>query len=78
VLWSSSGGALLLTLAADPLPPYRVLPKDWADWWDYDPANIFPGEPKAADWGMRCGRRVLVNYSNPVAFTLCPRHAART
>jgi hypothetical protein len=69
VLWSSSGGAVLLMPAAEPLPADMELPEDWADWW-LDTAKAgddFPGEHKAADWGMLNGRIVLLDYSSPVA-----------
>jgi hypothetical protein len=56
--------------AADPLPPDLEPTPEWSDWWDYDPRkgpiDEWPGEIKAADWGVLEGRRVLVDYSNPV------------
>jgi hypothetical protein len=69
VLWSSAGGRVLVMTAADPLPSDLQPSEEWAEWWDYDPArgpiDTWPGEFKAADWGILHGRRVLVNYSNP-------------
>jgi hypothetical protein len=55
--------------AADPLPADTQPSDDWANWWDYDPAkgsiDQWPGEIKAADWGVLRGRRVLIDYSSP-------------
>jgi hypothetical protein len=66
VLWSSPGGEVLVMVAADPLPAGVEPTVEWADWWDYrGPGDEYPGEFKAADWGMLDGRRVLVDYSNP-------------
>lgn len=69
VLWSSPGGGLLLMPAASPLPLGTELSEDWADWWldtaKGGPCDDFPGEHKAADWGMLHGHLVLVDYGNP-------------
>ena len=69
VLWCSADGDVLIMAAADPLPPDAPHPYDTVDeWWSYDPSkgdiDTFPGEPKAADWGMLDGRLVLVDYAN--------------
>jgi hypothetical protein len=66
VLWCHPEGRVLIMPAASPLPdevePYR----DFGDWWDYQPGgDEWPGEPKAADWGLLEGRFVLLDYSAP-------------
>jgi hypothetical protein len=69
VLWCSSDGEVLVMVAADPLPSDITIPYDWADeWWSAShkgSGDDFPGEPKAADWGLLDGRVVLLDYSNP-------------
>jgi hypothetical protein len=54
---------------ASPLPSGMDPDEAWGDWWDYDPRkgdiDQWPGEFKAADWGMLNGRRVLVDYAAP-------------
>jgi hypothetical protein len=70
VLWCSADAWVLAMQAAELLPPDALHPYDTLDeWWSYDPAkgphDVFPGEPKASDWGVLDGRVVLLDYSNP-------------
>ncbi|MCJ8158647.1 hypothetical protein [Sphingomonas sp. LaA6.9] len=65
VRWCAPGGWLLIMAAAAPAPlDFDIWALD--DFWDYCPGDDeWPGEPKAADWGVFQGRLVMVDYSTP-------------